>query len=180
MQLDPLPPRPDAQASATEDEDAPVFRDRYVPPEMKDWTKIFREGHMMLVQVGLGKVSDKLFLIDTGAGLMSISPAAAREVTKVEGNSDMEVVGIAGKVNKVYETRNFDLVFAGLKLPVDSMTAFDTTNISHDVGVEVSGFLGAPVLNRLVLRIDYRDNLVKFDYDPKKDPINDVRTRKYF
>jgi predicted aspartyl protease len=172
MQLDPLPPRPDVQASTAEDEDVPVFHDRYVPPEMKDWTKIYREGHMMLTVVSLGKATDKLFLIDTGAGLMSISPTAAREVTKVDGGSGMEVYGISGQVNKVYSTRNFELIFGGLRQHVDSMTAFDTTNISHDVGLEVSGFLGAPILNRMVLRIDYRDNLVKFDYDPKKDPIN--------
>jgi hypothetical protein len=82
-------------------------------------------------------------------------------------------------VDKVYSTRNFDLIFGGLKQRVDSMTAFDTTSLSEDVGVEVSGFLGAPVLNRMILRIDYRDNLVKFDYDPAKDPINNARATDY-
>jgi tetratricopeptide (TPR) repeat protein len=177
LQLDPMPPRPDEAAKTEVDDNAPVFHDRYTPPAMKDWARVYRQGHMMLIPVSLGKASDKLFLIDTGAGLMSISPAAAREVTKVDGGSDMEVYGISGQVNKVYSTRNFELTFGGLKQRVDSMTAFDTTNISEDVGVEVSGFLGAPVLNRMVLRIDYRDNLVKFDYDASKDPINKMASQ---
>jgi hypothetical protein len=179
LQLDPLPPRPDEQAKTENDEDAPVFHDRYTAPAMKDWTRVYRQGHLMLTQVSLGKATDKLFLIDTGAGLMSISPAAAREVTKVDGGSDVEVFGVSGQVDKVYSTRNFDLIFGGLKQRVDSMTAFDTTSLSEDVGVEVSGFLGAPVLNRMILRIDYRDNLVKFDYDPAKDPINNARATDY-
>jgi hypothetical protein len=120
--------------------------------------------------VSLNGAKEKLFLVDTGAGLMSISPAAAREVTKVDGDSNMHVYGVSGEVDKVFSTRKFTLRFAYIALPVDSMTAFDTTSLSHSTGIEVSGFLGAPVLNRLVMHIDYRDNLIKFDYDEKKDP----------
>ena len=39
---------------------------------------------------------------------------------------------------------------------------------SHDDGVEVSGFVGAPALFQVVLHIDYRDNLVWCEYTPKK------------
>jgi hypothetical protein len=31
--------------------------------------------------------------------------------------------------------------------------------------MEISGFLGASTLNLLTIHIDYRDGLVKFDYD---------------
>jgi hypothetical protein len=55
------------------------------------------------------------------------------------------------------------------------MTSIDTSNLSHDTGVEISGFLGDPVLLHLAVHIDYRDNLIKFDYDPKKD----ARVRSY-
>jgi len=121
---------------------------------------------------------EKLFILDTGAGMNVISPAAAREVTKVSGNSGWEVSGIQGEVDKVYDAGKFTMAFAGLRLDspsmtsIDttkpSMTSIDTTKYSHDYGVEISGFIGAPALTQLVLHIDYRDNLVWCEYTPKK------------
>ncbi len=178
MSLDPLPKRPEetANASKEDEQQTPALHDRYIAPEMKDWTRIYSVGHELLAPVGLTSKNagfkDKLFLIDSGAGLMSISPEAAREVTKVYGDDSVEVSGIAGKVQKTFSTENFDLIFGHLKLPVHDMTSFDTSHLTRSAGVEVSGFLGAPVLFRLKLRIDYRDRLVQFDYDPKNDPIN--------
>ena len=43
------------------------------------------------------------------------------------------------------------------------MTAFDTWELSHRVGTEISGFLGLPVLDLFTLTIDYIDGLVKFE-----------------
>ena len=111
---------------------------------------------------------DKLFLLDTGADSNLISPSAAREVAKVSRDSDMEIRGIQGKVDKVYEAGKFTLAFAGLRLDSPSMTAIDTTSISHDAGVEVSGLIGAPALFQIVMHIDYRDNLVWCEYKPQK------------
>jgi hypothetical protein len=34
--------------------------------------------------------------------------------------------------------------------------------------MEISGFLGANTLDQLTIHIDYRDGLVKFDYDPNR------------
>ncbi len=59
-------------------------------------------------------------------------------------------------------------IFAGLRYLVQSLTAFDTPALSRSAGVEISGFLGAAVLRRMTLRIDYRDDLIDFKYDPKR------------
>lgn len=48
-----------------------------------------------------------------------------------------------------------------------SMTSIDLTTWSHSTGVEMSGVIGAPALFLLTMHIDYRDNLVKFEYTPK-------------
>jgi hypothetical protein len=80
----------------------------------------------------------------------------------------MEISGISGKVEKVYDSGRFTLTFAGLRLDSPSMTAIDMTKTSHDSGVEVSGLIGAPALFQLVLHIDYRDNLVWCEYTPPK------------
>jgi hypothetical protein len=42
------------------------------------------------------------------------------------------------------------------------------SGISRGVGMDVSGFLGASTLNVLTIFIDYRDGLMKFEYDPKR------------
>jgi tetratricopeptide (TPR) repeat protein len=173
VKLSPLPTRPgdrDGASSQEDDNAAPVFHDRYVAPEMKDWTMVWRDGHDLLVPVSIGAARDKLFIIDTGAGLMSISPNAAKEVTKVHSDFDTDVVGLSGEVAHIYQTQQFLVTFAHVRLHVGSMTAMDTKPFSQDEGFEISGFMGAPVLNRMMLQIDYRDNLVNFNYDEKKDP----------
>ncbi len=184
LRVEPLPKRPEEKIKAAEtlstenkprepgveggeDEDEPLH-DSYRAPEMKDWSKVYRYGHELLLPMRIGESNFKLFLVDTGADSMLISPAAAREVTKVKTNYDDHIRGISGEVNKVYQTGKFRIEFANLYQKVDSMTSIDTTKLSHDTGVEISGLLGAPILFRLTVHIDYRDNLIKFDYDPNK------------
>jgi hypothetical protein len=51
---------------------------------------------------------------------------------------------------------------------VENVTTFDMSGISRGVGMDVSGFLGASTLNVLTIFIDYRDGLMKFEYDPNR------------
>jgi hypothetical protein len=48
------------------------------------------------------------------------------------------------------------------------MNSYNSTTLSRSAGVEISGLIGFPTLRELVISIDYRDNLVKVVYDPKK------------
>ncbi len=58
-------------------------------------------------------------------------------------------------------------ISAGIQQTNNDLFAFDTSNLSRFAGLEVSGFLGYTILRQLATRIDYRDGLIKFDYDPK-------------
>jgi hypothetical protein len=78
------------------------------------------------------------------------------------------VKGISGDVKKVYSANKIVFRFANLSQEVDDVLAFDTSKLSKDDGMEISGLLGATTLNLLTIHIDYRDGLVKFDYDPKR------------
>ena len=78
------------------------------------------------------------------------------------------IQGIQGEVDKVYDAGKFTLQFAGLRLAAPGMTSIDTTRLSHDDGVEVSGLIGEPALFELALHIDYRDNLVWCEYSKPK------------
>ena len=144
------------------------LQDRYIAAEMKDYTRVFRFGHMLLVPTSIGDGPAKLFLLDTGDLINQITPAAAREVTKVHGDSDTIVHGLSGSVKKVYSADKAVLQFGHLKQENQDLIAFDLTHISDDIGTEISGTLGFVLLRMLDVKIDYRDGLVDFEYDSKR------------
>lgn len=142
--------------------------DRYIAPEMQEYTKVYRVGPHLILPAALNGSKVKLFILDTGAFTTIISPEAAREVTKVRSGSDLQVTGLNGNVEKLYTADNITFRFAHLSQNVEQAIAFDTSNVSKSEGMEISGFLGFTALFQLTLHIDYRDGLVKFDYDPKR------------
>jgi len=164
----------DSAATTAAKSAAPVDKphgphDRYIAPEMKDYTKIYRVGHLLILPAGLNFEKIRRFVLDTGAWTTSISPLAAREVTKVHSDDNLHVKGISGDVNQVFLADKITFRFAQLSQQGDSVVAFDSSRLSKSTGLELSGFLGASTLNHLTIHIDYRDGLVKFDYDPKHD-----------
>jgi tetratricopeptide (TPR) repeat protein len=144
------------------------LQDRYISPEMQSFTRVYRFGHHLLVPTRVGDVPGKLFLLDTGSLTNFISPAAAREVTKVHGDSDTTVKGISGSVKNIYSANKAVLQFGRLRQENQDMTSFDMTRISDDDGTEVSGFFGFVMLRFLDIKIDYRDGLVDFTYNPER------------
>jgi hypothetical protein len=177
VRLEPLPKVPDATVATTQkletdapraSEEAPEWHDRYIAPQMADWTRIYRVGHDLLVPVELNDSIWKLFILDTGAGSVLISTDAAKTVTTVRSDPADSLSGLSGQVKKVYATGKFKLAFADIYQKITSIMAIDTTSISHREGIEVSGFMGMPLLRTLILHIDYRDNLIKFEQGPIK------------
>jgi tetratricopeptide (TPR) repeat protein len=142
--------------------------DRYVAPEMKSYTPIYRVGHNLLIPASLNDSARKLFILDTGSWTTVVSPQAAREVTKVHSEDQIKVHGISGEVEKVYTADDITFRFANLSQKGRNVVSFDTSRVSKNSGMEVSGFIGATTLGQLTVRIDYRDGLVKFDYDPNR------------
>ncbi|MGB6941884.1 MAG: aspartyl protease family protein [Bryobacteraceae bacterium] len=139
------------------------FGDRTVSPQMESATRVFRFGHLLLVPARVGNASNRLFVLDTGAANTLISYELAAEVSKVSRDDKLALRGLNGRVGDVYQTGNLVLEFAGFEQKNMGMTAFDTWQLSHRLGTEISGFLGLPVLDLFKLTIDYRDGLVKFE-----------------
>jgi predicted aspartyl protease len=139
------------------------FADRTISPQMESWTRVFRFGHLLLVPARVGTATNRMFVLDTGAANTLISYGLAAEVSKLNRDDKTALRGLNGKVGDVYQTGNLMLEFAGFEQKNLGMTAFDTWELSHRLGTEISGFLGLPVLNLFTLTIDYRDGLVKFD-----------------
>ena len=146
----------------------PEYHDRYIAPEMKSYSTILRFGHLLLIPTRIGEAPPKLFLIDTGAFGNTISPAAAKEVTKISSDYDTEVKGLSGKVKDVFRTGDVTLTFGHLRQRNQDMVAFDTTTLSESAGTEISGMLGFTLLRMIDIKIDYRDGLVDFSFDSKR------------
>ncbi len=142
--------------------------DRYIAPEMKDYVRLYRVGHMLLMPTSVNKSIEKLFILDSGAFATTISPETARQVTKVHSEDRLQIHGVSGTVKQAYTADDVTLNFGGIQQPGRNVVAFDTSSVSRSVGMDVSGFIGATTLDQLTTHIDYRDGLVKFDYDPKR------------
>jgi len=172
FKLSELPARPEPAASLTAAGSGSAggqqFYNRYVAPEMKSYTPVAQFHHQLLVRTQVNSGSTRLFLLDTGSMMNTISPAAAKEVTKVSGDSTMHVKGLNGEVKNVFSGDDITLTFGSLRQRNLDIVAFDTSRISNSMGTEVSGILGFAMLRMLDLKIDYRDGLVEFNFDSKR------------
>jgi tetratricopeptide (TPR) repeat protein len=142
-------------------------RDRYIAPEMANWTKVFRFGHSMLVPTSVNDSKSMLFGLDTGAFSNLLSVRAGRQVSKVSAEDRVRVRGVNGEVKKVYSAQA-TLRFGHLQQPSLDLITLDLSSLSRQIGTEVSGFLGFAMLRLLEVKLDYRDGLVDFEYDPKR------------
>jgi len=67
-------------------------KDRYIAPEMADWTKVFRFGHNILVPTSVNNSKFMLFGLDTGAFSNLLSVRAGRQVSKVSSENSVRVM----------------------------------------------------------------------------------------
>jgi hypothetical protein len=180
LRLTPMPKRPGDDASnqplrldihgvsgnGQDSSDGP--HDRYVAPDMQTWTKVYRRNHDLIVPVKVNDLPIRLFIMDTGAWTDNLNMDTGRMLGRLT-TSDVETRGLSGfvKHNYVLETPVM-LAFAGVKQEVRGIPVLDIGGATRNVGVEISGFLGFKTLREFIISIDYRDNLVKFVYDPSK------------
>ena len=195
LRLSPLPKRPDEAAAPTalktlereSDElesegpdNAPsdkspaevpdVPRDAYVAPEMSDWAKVYRFGHLLLIPTKVNDTGPMFFLIDTGAFNNVLAIKAAQELTQLRSDPHTSVMGLSGSVGKVYRAEKATLNFGRYEQKNEDIVTFDLSNMSRATGTQVSGILGFNMLRMLQVKIDYRDGLVDFHYDPNRLP----------
>ena len=172
LRLSELPAYPDAPSASPGltlgQPEKGNLHNRWIPPQFSDYERVYRFGHMLLIPATINKSARKMFLVDTGGWDNFVSPAAARGNVKIHSDSDITVKGLSGKVDKVYTTDRVTLTFGHFKQERYDMVAFDLTDISNDAGTEISGSLGFAMLYMLDLKIDYRDHLVDFAYDPNR------------
>jgi hypothetical protein len=117
----------------------------------------------LLVPVMLNKKDRRLFVLDTGIRLTTMTPEVAHSISNTRLNFTNAVRTVSGATLQIYRD-SFDLQFANLSLDRQGhILEFDPSAIEQNAGMEVAGMLGFDILHSLVLHIDYRDGLVKFD-----------------
>jgi hypothetical protein len=155
----------------SEENDPTQLHDRFISPEMQSYERFYRFGHQILVPTLVNTTTNsRLFLMDTGSESMLLSLDFARQVTRVHHDDMTTIVGVSGAVKNVYIADGVDIAFpySRIKIPVNNVTALDLSAISDGTGTDVSGVLGFTFLWLLEIKIDYRDGLVNFSFDPHR------------
>jgi len=176
LQLAPLPARPQesappAVALRTDSThvrmaDSEILRDRFTAPEMKEYVQIYRFGNSLILPAALNGTDVRLFLLNLGARETTVAPDVAKKVAKVH---EKDISFGPGPAQKVLEADEITFNFARLSQKVNGVMSVDTSWLSKAAGTEISGFIGANTFSLLVMRIDFRDGLVKFDYVPNSE-----------
>jgi tetratricopeptide (TPR) repeat protein len=168
-QLPEDPKQPATQAALDSEVGEPrQFHERYVAPEMKSFTSVYRFGHDLLLPTKVNDKGSVFFLIDTGSVENMITLDLARQIVKVRETDILKVKGISGEVKKVYRAEDVKLQFPGFTQKMDTMLCLDMTKISNWAGTEISGAYGFGTLHMLEMKIDYRDGLVEFKFDSNR------------
>ncbi len=154
LHLKPQPPRPSD----------PQGYDRVIAPEEKNFTPVFRFGHMLMISTLVNQRCRGLFLLDTGAQMTNIDSTFARLSTKIHGDDWMHVKGVSGEVKKVYEADRAELTFGHFRQENVGLISFNLNNSPERTDVRMSGIMGISLLAMFNLTIDYRNGLVNFDY----------------
>jgi tetratricopeptide (TPR) repeat protein len=196
LTLSPLP-KPPAAAAA----DAP--QDRYVAPEMKDWTRVYVADDRILVPTGINQSGPFIFMLDTGTIFTTLSPTVTKTVLDIAPDVTAPIRGVSGKIVKTYfkegggdvdhasmfgengERINISRPyktavyhFGPYQLLDNKGYSFDLTPLSQSVGLEISGLLGFPIMKDFGVALDYRDGLMQFIFD--KEHVYRTREGSYF
>ena len=156
LEVEPLPRLPGEQKSA-------LPGDRYFAPDLRGYTPVYHKNQYLLVPVMLNKKDRRLFVLDTGIRLTTMTSEVAHSISNTRVNFTNPVRTVSGATLQIYRD-SFDLQFANLSLDRQGhILEFDPSAIDQNAGMEVAGMLGFDILHSLVMHIDYRDGLVKFD-----------------
>lgn len=147
------------------------YVDRYIGPEMQQWSPFARVGHQIFINGELKDKKPRLFLLDSGSSVTILSIPAAESAGSVHSDTQDSLTGLSGRVANLYTEGGVDLDFARLRAPLKDVLVISMDGLSTESGVEVSGIIGLQTLRYLTIDIDYRDGLIHVGYDPH-DGIN--------
>jgi tetratricopeptide (TPR) repeat protein len=131
-------------------------------PPANGFQRIYSVGHLLIPTL-INDEPASLFLIDSGASMNLVNATAARNATKVRGDHSTVLRGVQGRVDSVSRADRVRLTFANFRQDNTDMLAMDLSHASDELGIEVAGVLGMPVLSQLVVTIDYRNAAIRLE-----------------
>ena len=156
LELAPLPPMPDPRKDA-------LPLDRYIAPETQGYAPVYHRQQYLLLPVVLNKRERRLFVLDSGMSISTMTPDVAHAVSSTKVNFTNPMQTVSGGTVQIYRD-SFDFQFANLSLDNQGhVLEFDPSAIDDGAGFQVAGLIGFDMLHALVIHLDYRDGLVKFD-----------------
>ncbi len=166
--LDPLPPLPGNPHGV-------VAIDRYIAPEMKDYTPLYRAGNDLILPVIVNRKFPMLFLVDTSMAYTMLSAEAAHEINDGHKDPRYEARSTNGRIDYTFSAGDVALSFANMTQNVTHIATFDTARFTHDGEMEISGFLADATLRQMKVHIDFRDGLIKMEFDPQHPNVYALR-----
>lgn len=153
LKLDPLP----AETGA-------LPGDRAKTGDLAGYEPVYHRRQYLLVPVTLDNKVRKLFALDTGMRMTAMNSETAHAASDTKINFTNELKTKSGPTAQVYRD-SFDFQFAALSRTEQSgsILAFEPSGIDHNTDMDVGGMLGFDLLGQLIVHLDYRDGLVKFE-----------------
>ncbi len=153
LELSPLPP---AKGVLPED--------RLASEQLRGWTPVYHRQQFLLLPVTLNGKERRLFALDSGIRMSTMAPSLAHLVSSTQRGFTNPMTTTSGSTYQVYRD-GFDFEFANLLLRSRTgVLQLDPTAIDQRTGMEIGGTLGFDILHTAVLRLDYRDGLVKVEF----------------
>ena len=151
MRLEPFPGAADGR---------PSDRGFQSDPEME---RIYRMGHMLMVPTTVSGSEPAMFVIDTGCSQTLIGKEFATELARMRSAASIPLGGISGRIEDVDAADDLKFKFGGFSVHCQDTLSINLKRKDDDLGMEVAGFLGFPMLKLFSITLDYRNGLVKFE-----------------
>ncbi len=131
-------------------------------PELQGWEPVYHKAQYLLVPVALNNRQRHLFLLDTGMRVSTVAQPVADLASKGNKSATSPLQTTSGATIQVYRNA-FDLHFANLEQHGEHMVALDSSSTEQKLGMQLGGLLGFDLLHAMVIHLDYRDGLAKFE-----------------
>lgn len=164
IDLLPLPSPPHATTVTAADASlVDLPGDRSPAIEGSGFTPVYHRKQFLMVPVTLNKKERSLFVLGTGMRLTTMTSDVAHSISTTRVNFTNTVKTVSGGSLQMYRDA-FDLQFGPLSMDRQGQViAFDPTAMDENTGISIAGLLGFNLLHNLIMQIDYRDGLIKFE-----------------
>ncbi|MCB9278844.1 MAG: aspartyl protease family protein [Lewinellaceae bacterium] len=130
------------------------------------------ENNFIIISVIFNRVFPLKFIVDTGAEYTILTHKEITDLLQIDYHREFPILGADMKTElKGYLARGIDLQIGGMLASQRTILVLDDDYFRFNelAGIEVHGILGADLLRRFVVRINYQKKVITF-FDPGHFP----------